>query len=762
MPSKKKYPPLYDLPLQNSQFSLHIFLKMTAQLLQQSHLGNELWEALQKKLPEASMKSHQAVISVDHHLLLALQPILEGLLLPLSQSLEPWAITAPFGQEILLCSSSFTRIFGLKAGECMDASTGYNPNLHDDFCKLILSQFYHLPIGPQYTSQFYQPPGNGSLAQYWQLSSNYQFCEVSASVDLPPLPATLLDSQNSLNLLTDWLKRWLPVSHLSAAGFVFHQYGNTSHSQALATLEHLTDALESGGSQHHLQPQLQASVQMLTGKAAVSANLLPILLVNEGASYAPNWMLGEPCGPTALAEARYEEMVAWATAQQEPLVFENLLAASYPGFEGLLQGLSVAGMGAYLLIPIWYADRPVGMLELSSQNAYDLTAQTALALIPALNALARTCRNLAYQFDQTLDTIVQTRYTAIQPGISWRFKQQAWQIMRQSDQKPGLADKEIYFKQVLPFFAAIDVRNSSELRNAALQQDYLYHLTKAIEQLTQAAVQLAENSDITGLIEACHQWHANVADGLDAQEELDCKYFLEQKLGPMLSQYSHSPSLNDESIATANEPKLHEQTLNLDYSINQLNNSLYELVDTAYQQLASQHPVYLEYLRTDGLELNLYGGAQLSYQLSWSHEAPAQLRLWLLQTLVQAAAIAPQLAHKIPVALQTTQLIIAFGQPISIYFKRPENRFLVDDAFSIGYEVIKKRIEKATLKTTGERLTQPGTIALVFTSQTELAAWLPAIQHLQKQGQLSTRYQLLELNQLQGLSGLLALRLHLI
>ena len=74
------------------------------------------------------------------------------------------------------------------------------------------------------------------------------------------------------------------------------------------------------------------------------------------------------------------------------------------------------------------------------------------------------------------------------------------------------------------------------------------------------------------------------------------------------------------------------------------------------------------------------------------------------------------------------------------------------------YEIIKKRIDKVRLKDSNERLTQPGTIAIVYSQNKEANEYLSYIEFLQSKGLLQGKVEKLDLEELQGISGLKGLR----
>jgi len=96
--------------------------------------------------------------------------------------------------------------------------------------------------------------------------------------------------------------------------------------------------------------------------------------------------------------------------------------------------------------------------------------------------------------------------------------------------------------------------------------------------------------------------------------------------------------------------------------------------------------------------------------------------------------------------------------PITIRFRSDERKFNVDGAYNIRYEIMKKRIDKATVKGTGERLTQPGTIAVVFSQQEESADYRQFVAWMTADGWLEPGVEELDLDDLQGIHGLQALR----
>jgi hypothetical protein len=80
---------------------------------------------------------------------------------------------------------------------------------------------------------------------------------------------------------------------------------------------------------------------------------------------------------------------------------------------------------------------------------------------------------------------------------------------------------------------------------------------------------------------------------------------------------------------------------------------------------------------------------------------------------------AASLHDRLPVPLEVAHLLLVQHTPLSIRFRFDEKRFDIDGAYNMRYEIVKKRIDKAHIRGAHERLTQPGTIAIVYSQPRE-------------------------------------------
>ena len=255
-----------------------------------------------------------------------------------------------------------------------------------------------------------------------------------------------------------------------------------------------------------------------------------------------------------------------------------------------------------------------------------------------------------------------------------------------------------------------------------------------------------------------------VTDTLRSNEEMAVYDFLQ---GQLLAVFEH---LKETEPAVKNEITVYFSSLDpqrqyvynhrkqYEESIARINETLAHFADR--EQLAAQkvYPHYFERFITDGLEFNMFMGQSISPRKKMDNIYLRNLRMWQLTMMVKAARATAKLEQELPMPLRTTQLILASNQPMTICFRTEERKFDVDGVGNTRYEIIKKRIDKVHIKDSDERLTQPGMIAIVYTQAKDAFEYREYIEFLQLKGWLQQGIENLDLEELQGVSGLKALR----
>jgi len=134
------------------------------------------------------------------------------------------------------------------------------------------------------------------------------------------------------------------------------------------------------------------------------------------------------------------------------------------------------------------------------------------------------------------------------------------------------------------------------------------------------------------------------------------------------------------------------------------------------------------------------------------------LRLWQLMVMCGVVWQTERLKGRLKTPVECSHLILVQNTPLSIRFRPDERRFDVDGAYDIRHEIIKKRIDKAMVKGRPDRLTQPGKIAIAYSHRREALEYREYIDYLQASGYLTQELENFDLEDLQGVHGLKALR----
>src|SRR5699024_6665079 len=159
-----------------------------------------------------------------------------------------------------------------------------------------------------------------------------------------------------------------------------------------------------------------------------------------------------------------------------------------------------------------------------------------------------------------------------------------------------------------------------------------------------------------------------------------------------------------------------------------------------------------EKFRSDGVEYDIYIGQSITPNKKFNKLYLKNLRIWQLSSMAKIVKETHQLLPELPKKMETTQLILVLGRPIDISFRKDENRFDVEGAYNIRYEMVKKRIDKVHLKDSKERLTQPGKIAVVYFQEADIKDYLEYLPYMKEHDIIEEEIEYLNLEDLQGLT----------
>ena len=213
----------------------------------------------------------------------------------------------------------------------------------------------------------------------------------------------------------------------------------------------------------------------------------------------------------------------------------------------------------------------------------------------------------------------------------------------------------------------------------------------------------------------------------------------------------------EEAIDSSTE-SYYDHRKNYDESVMRINKELAMVIDHRQEDAQAMFPHYFERYKTDGVEHNMYIGDSISGQLPFNPLYLSNLKLWQLQVMCEMENTHYNLKPELTVPLDVASLMLVYSTSLSIRFRMDEKRFDVDGTYNARYEVIKKRIDKSYIKGTNERLTQPGKLSIVYSQKKDEMEYLRYISFLKSKGYFTNNIEIVELDGLQGVTGLKAIR----
>lgn len=684
-----------------------------------------------------------------------------------SSSQGLYAITFPFSSEAIYASPGFKKIF-LKDGRTInvpDRRTTVDitrASLSLAF-NVILKKLYSFSVPITATSVHPFPDEDGSLTKYYELKLNAEFVDVKVINDSYALPASF-SPQRSLEV--DELREIFPLENFQFQGLVVIDVNDVTQEQitseiknALLNFNAFTDV--------EVYDELQQHVQSLIRLRGVKIGITPFFKKDSYYFYTETHYRNSLLFKNSEVIQRKDEISELCREifrnNNQPVLYHTLSSHNARQNELLKYYVSL-GATSLLLCPLKCEDGSlIGLLEVMSDQPGKLHYQHVSRITPAIElftlALKKTNENLQMQIDKT----IKEHFTAIQPAVEWKFTEAAFQYLQHRQTSEMAKMPPISFKDVYPLYGSIDIRNSSVERSNSIQLDLLEQLTLAGNVLTKAC-KVVDFPILQETQFRIEKYIAAASDTLLSDDEMQIYDFLQIHLDTIFQNLLQlKPELKKEinDYFAALDPSrkiIYHHRKQYEDTITRINDALDRFTDQEQQSVQEIYPHYFERYITDGVEFNVYVGESLAPNKPFSDIYLRNLKLWQLTFLTRAARLTHSLEKRLPLPLQTTQLILAHSVPLSISFRRKERKFDVDGAYNIRYEIIKKRIDKVHIRDSDERLTQPGKIAIVYSQHKELLEYLEYIEFLQGEKLLGENIEHYDLEDTQGINGLKAVR----
>jgi len=654
-----------------------------------------------------------------------------------------------------------------------DAGQGFDINIRDfdehQFyvlsCCIILNEFYgtNLDFGKPL---FYDIPTADGIVKHYRILYNADFLDILPTERSLPVTAEDIDLLiNSYDNLALWKEKFPPDSWL-LKGFAIMTLYDATVENAVSIFKEQLLTLNETSLQESMRiifrsiyriPDIQAGFTFYqaedgTFSSEAFGQQMHSYLLNGSDSFRADELLCTPSYHCLIKKQTYFAISDIETfAKASP---ENKVAGGF-----LKQNVQSA-----ILAPVVKHGRFYGVLEVTSPRKKELNSINANKLQVVMPFLTDNIERLVAEQQNQVQALIQERFTSIHRSVYWKFRHEAQEIIRHRYAGETYGPAEIVFPDVYPLYGQVDIKGSSEARNSSLQQDLklqLQTLIKLLSHLNEQKTDHTFNKELHHL----HNYLIELSIQLRADTEQHIVTYLAGKVYPRLN------NITDQAQQTAiREYFAHTTKENGDFHIHRrryentigiINNKMAEVIDNSQVKAQAHFPHYYERFKTDGVEHNLYIGASIATNLSFTVERLYELRLWQLRVLCEMEAAHHRLKPSLPYPLEVTTLILVYHTTIAIRFRMDEKRFDVDGSYNARFEIVKKRIDKALVKNKAERITQAGKITIVYSNNQEEREYLGYLHILQSEGLLKDDVEKLEVEDLQGVSGLRALRVSL-
>lgn len=415
------------------------------------------------------------------------------------------------------------------------------------------------------------------------------------------------------------------------------------------------------------------------------------------------------------------------------------------------------GARSFLLMPLVGEDGLMGALCLTTPEPNQLSALTKLRLKAVVPSVIQALRRTLADVQANVQAVLKEKFTSIHPSVEWKFRAAALHYVHTRE----IGD--LVFPDVYSLYSASDIRSSSEMRNRAIQSDLIRQVETAKAVLEEAR-EHREVEYLSSLIYRLERLIAELAEGVRSGDEMRVARILEAQVEPVFKSLEvfgrsvHDSIEGYRAAVCVQDGALFKERRAYEEAVDRLALAQTVVLTEAQERAQRVSPHLSQMYRTDGVEHSIYVGDSLTERTDFSPLYLKDLRLWQLRTVAELARVSARLEPELGAPLKVAHLILAQSDPIGLRFSQEEKKFNVDGAYNTRYEIIKKRIDKAHVKNSDERLTQPGKIAIFYSQPEEEHEYRLFIDYLTRQGELEAEIEELEVEDLQGVHGLRALR----
>jgi hypothetical protein len=696
--------------------------------------------------------------------------LMSAVLPPANQDTERAAAIIPFQFKSIYSTRAFDKTLDMRHIE-QTVTTNF-PDNHMTLgktvkaCLLILEKFYGCSLDFDKPILFTLRDPKTSLDRVYKVEISHQFCEIICKTTPKPIEKHVLKFLMEKIYDVDLWLQYIRPEDYEFHGFIEMRLIDVTEQEMLSSIKY--DLLKKNAVvREESFSDIQQKLRSLFGIEEIKLGIAYMdpsnnIILNNGSSQCWKSLADRPTDDRPCDDytgSVYER--SWI--EKRYVTVENL--KEYPFPSRVEEALLANGINNILLAPLIDEGETIGMLELATSTPGKLNPVSAHKVENVLPMFTAAVKRVKEEMSTEVRALIQEECTAIHPSVQWRFFDAGVKLMNQRRHDDKATMEEIVFKDVYPLFGLSDVRNSSIERNTAIQKDFQQNL-KLAKDLLQKIYEQKKLPLVEEVIFKTEEQQLKINRGLASGDESNVIEFLKTEIHPLIAHFEEDEELKKHIVryrahldpvfgVVYKRRKAFEEDLAL------INRTIGNHLDEAEVSAQEMFPHYFEKYKTDGVEFTLYVGSSLVKGKTFDAFYLKNFHLWQLVTMVEIHRKMEVLKPRLKNNLDITQLMLVYDQPISIRFRADEKQFDVDGAYDIRYEIVKKRIDKAHIKNTGERLTQPGKIAIVYNQAKVEEEYRRYFHYLAGKKLITGEVEELELEELPGATGLRALRIQL-
>ncbi|WP_396603016.1 GAF domain-containing protein [Algibacter sp. R77976] len=614
---------------------------------------------------------------------------------------------------------------------------------------------------------YYEIPDENGILHYYKILYNADFCEITPTDDAKRITEEdykeLLDNFENIAL---WKEKFPPNSYVFK-GFVISNIFDVTADQSISNIKSTL-----------IGENKRKSENFMEGFHEIFRSLLMLKDIKVGFSIynkgegtfervygagMKSFLLGdrdsEKCSD-ALCRWSYNRLL------KENKYFSisdvDRMFVKAKGRAPHIISLHEQGIKSAIFAPIANDEGLMGIIEIVSNIPRVLNSINANKLVDVMPFIISAVERSKNEEENLIEAIIQQECTSVHSSVKWRFEKEARAFIKDELNGVEPSFKKIAFENVYPLYGQIDIKGSSEARNKATQQDLILQLNSIKDVFNS----ISKNESLPIYDQYIYQINDfldNTKANFQVDSEQQISNFIKEDIDPVFKHLRSFKFLKDKietyySSINTDLNVLYKHRKAYDKTIAKINKEMASLLDKKQHQAQNMYPHFFERFKTDGVEHNMYIGESITKEESFNPVYLYNLRLWQLQVMCEMENSYYQMKSEFPVSLDVASMILVFNQPLTISFRMDERQFDVDGTYNARYEIVKKRVDKAYIKGTTERVTQKGKISIVYSQKQDEREYLKYIKFLQSKHYLDTDVEIVDLEDLQAVTGLKAIR----